>query len=363
MYAAPVAETAPLAEEVAQRPSRDHGDPDEVLAARCPGCGHTYEVEAGNEHEGFAAGTSWADIPDDWCCPDCGVRDKRDFVPVDRLTAVRGVSAVVPMIGGVTASPQPRTMNERVVAAAAELTCEVGWSGVTMAKLADRVGVSRQTVYNEMGSKPALAEAMVLRELATFLAAVDRAFDRHPDDLVEAIRAAVTDVLVEAERNALLQAVVSSAYGAETDLLPLLTTESDALVHTAHAGRGRPGRDVRRRRRRRSPRRRDRHGRANRPLARDPPLGQPGDTAEGIAWLADRALGATDRPNLSLLAVATARQCQFRRVSGDPTAFTRARPRPGRPGTGRARPARRRCARCVGGLGDEVVEERVEPAA
>ncbi|MFB9315354.1 fatty acid desaturase [Nocardioides plantarum] len=52
----------------------------EVLAARCPGCGYTYEVETGNELEGFAAGTAWKDIPDDWCCPDCGVRDKVDFV-------------------------------------------------------------------------------------------------------------------------------------------------------------------------------------------------------------------------------------------------------------------------------------------
>jgi alkane 1-monooxygenase len=56
----------------------------EVLAARCPGCGYTYSVDAGDEHEGFAAGTAWADIPDDWCCPDCGVREKVDFVPVDR---------------------------------------------------------------------------------------------------------------------------------------------------------------------------------------------------------------------------------------------------------------------------------------
>ncbi|WP_370250293.1 fatty acid desaturase [Nocardioides sp.] len=55
----------------------------EVLAARCPGCSYTYEVEVGNELEGFAAGTAWADIPDDWTCPDCGVRDKVDFVPVD----------------------------------------------------------------------------------------------------------------------------------------------------------------------------------------------------------------------------------------------------------------------------------------
>ncbi|ROR92972.1 fatty acid desaturase [Nocardioides aurantiacus] len=61
---------------------------DEVLAAQCPGCGYTYEVERGDEHEGFAAGTAWADVPDSWCCPDCGVREKVDFVPVDagRLT-------------------------------------------------------------------------------------------------------------------------------------------------------------------------------------------------------------------------------------------------------------------------------------
>jgi alkane 1-monooxygenase len=55
---------------------------DEVMGARCPGCGYTYEVEAGDEHEGFAAGTAWAEIPESWCCPDCGVREKVDFVPL-----------------------------------------------------------------------------------------------------------------------------------------------------------------------------------------------------------------------------------------------------------------------------------------
>jgi AcrR family transcriptional regulator len=125
-------------------------------------------------------------------------------------------------------------MHERVVAAAAELTLDVGWAGVTMGKLADRVGVSRQTVYNEVGSKPQLAEEMVLAELAKFLAVVDAAFDRSPDDLVEAIRAAARGVLELAGGNALLQAVVSASYGAETELLPLLTTHSDALVLTAN---------------------------------------------------------------------------------------------------------------------------------
>jgi AcrR family transcriptional regulator len=121
-----------------------------------------------------------------------------------------------------------------VVAAAAELTLEVGWAGVTMGKLADRAGVSRQTVYNEVGSKPQLAEEMVLAELAKFLAIVDRAFDGQPDNLVEAIRSAARGVLELARTNALLQAVVSASYGVETELLPLLTTRNDALVLTAN---------------------------------------------------------------------------------------------------------------------------------
>ena len=61
--------------------------PDEVLAMRCPGCGYTYEVAAGNELEGFAAGTAWKDIPRDWCCPDCGVREAADFVPAETVEA------------------------------------------------------------------------------------------------------------------------------------------------------------------------------------------------------------------------------------------------------------------------------------
>ncbi|MFW6868694.1 fatty acid desaturase [Nocardioides sp. CPCC 206347] len=76
-YPAPVAVVDEVLEDVTA-----HTFTDEVLAAKCPGCSYTYEVEIGNELEGFAAGTAWKDIPDDWCCPDCGVREKVDFVPV-----------------------------------------------------------------------------------------------------------------------------------------------------------------------------------------------------------------------------------------------------------------------------------------
>jgi alkane 1-monooxygenase len=63
------------------------GEADEALTWRCPGCGYTYDVVAGEEREGFAAGTAWSEIPDTWCCPDCGVRDKVDFVAVQSAVA------------------------------------------------------------------------------------------------------------------------------------------------------------------------------------------------------------------------------------------------------------------------------------
>ena len=125
------------------------------------------------------------------------------------------------------------TMRERIVEAAVALTTEVGWARVTMATIADRVGVSRQTVYNEVGTKPGLAEAMILHELDRFLGVVSEAFDRHPADLVAAIREASRDVLVLAQDNLLLHAVVSATHGADTELLPLLTTHAESLLAAA----------------------------------------------------------------------------------------------------------------------------------
>jgi rubredoxin len=49
---------------------------------RCPVCDYEYDETTGAPREGFPAGTPWAEVPDDWCCPDCGVREKVDFEPV-----------------------------------------------------------------------------------------------------------------------------------------------------------------------------------------------------------------------------------------------------------------------------------------
>ncbi|MCF6281842.1 MAG: rubredoxin [Candidatus Polarisedimenticolaceae bacterium] len=40
---------------------------------RCVVCGFTYDESEGLPEDGIAPGTLWADLPDDWECPDCGV--------------------------------------------------------------------------------------------------------------------------------------------------------------------------------------------------------------------------------------------------------------------------------------------------
>ena len=132
-------------------------------------------------------------------------------------------------------TPTGSTLRQRLVDAAVVLTTERGWANVTMARLAEAVGVSRQTVYNEIGTKPRLAEAMILGELERFLGVVNVAFDAHPTDLVAAIEAASRSVLEASHDNPLLHAVVSATHGADTELLPLLTTHSQSLLATAKA--------------------------------------------------------------------------------------------------------------------------------
>jgi rubredoxin len=53
---------------------------DSIMKYVCDVCGYVYDPELGDPDGGIAPGTAFADIPDDWCCPECGV-GKDDFSP------------------------------------------------------------------------------------------------------------------------------------------------------------------------------------------------------------------------------------------------------------------------------------------
>jgi len=38
----------------------------------CTICGYVYDPALGDPGNGIAPGTAFADLPEDWTCPDCG---------------------------------------------------------------------------------------------------------------------------------------------------------------------------------------------------------------------------------------------------------------------------------------------------
>ncbi len=55
---------------------------DRMQAYVCTVCGYIYDPALGDPENGVPAGTPFAEIPEDWTCPVCGV-GKEMFTPAD----------------------------------------------------------------------------------------------------------------------------------------------------------------------------------------------------------------------------------------------------------------------------------------
>jgi AcrR family transcriptional regulator len=140
-------------------------------------------------------------------------------------------------LGAVPTSP-PRSFGDRTrslireeaLARAAELLVAGGWRGLRLQDVADGIGVSRQTLYNEFTSKQGLAAALVLRRTGEFLEGLESALEGE-DDLHAAWVAAVRMTFAAVGEDPLLRVLLTGQGG--DDLLPLLTTESRPIVQAA----------------------------------------------------------------------------------------------------------------------------------
>ncbi|MFF3685194.1 TetR/AcrR family transcriptional regulator [Streptomyces sp. NPDC002187] len=89
---------------------------------------------------------------------------------------------------------------------------DLPWSGVRMVDVASAAGLSRQTLYNEFGSKDGLARALVRREADRYLHGVERVLAQpaEPEDrLVSVARWTVG----EARDRPLLRALITGCWG------------------------------------------------------------------------------------------------------------------------------------------------------
>ncbi|MGW2020685.1 TetR/AcrR family transcriptional regulator [Streptomyces decoyicus] len=97
------------------------------------------------------------------------------------------------------------------------------WAAVRMVDVAAAAGVSRQTLYNEFGSKEGLARALVRRETESYLAGVARALSRGASaagtrgDAAGRVVAAAAWTLRTARANPLVRAALTGCWG---DRLP-----------------------------------------------------------------------------------------------------------------------------------------------
>lgn len=107
------------------------------------------------------------------------------------------------------------------------------WSEITMSEIARAAGVSRQTVYNEFGSRAVFAQALVLREAGRFIDAVQSTIAANAEDPRVALQATFELFLTVTAENPLVSAIVSGE-GAD-ELIALFTTRGETLVEMASA--------------------------------------------------------------------------------------------------------------------------------
>ncbi len=103
------------------------------------------------------------------------------------------------------------------------------WAAVRMVDVAAAAGVSRQTLYNEFGSKEGFARALVRREADGYLIGVDRALTT-PADPRERLTAAAEWTVSAARDNALVKAMLTGCWSERLPSPTLSAVPSSSAV-------------------------------------------------------------------------------------------------------------------------------------
>ncbi|MFD3591882.1 TetR family transcriptional regulator [Nocardia sp. NPDC058640] len=112
-----------------------------------------------------------------------------------------------------------------------ELLTERDWSKVTLGDVATRAGVSRQTLYNEFGSRAGLSQAYALRLADDLVDHVREALDANVGDARAAIRVGMTGFFLSAAGDPLVRSLLSGEM--KPDLLRLITLDAAPLLEHA----------------------------------------------------------------------------------------------------------------------------------
>jgi AcrR family transcriptional regulator len=124
-------------------------------------------------------------------------------------------------------------LRDSVLDAMRDLLGSRDWSAITLSDVARAAGISRQTIYNEFGSRQGLAQGYALRLADHLVDTIHVALDAHVGDIYEAFLQGFRDFFAESAQDPLVISLLTGV--AKPDLLQIITTDSAPIITRASA--------------------------------------------------------------------------------------------------------------------------------
>ena len=102
------------------------------------------------------------------------------------------------------------------------------WSAITLADVARAAGISRQTIYNEFGSRQGLAQGYALRLADRLVDVIDAEIEQNVGDIHSTFVQAFRAFFAESASDPLVISLLTGAV--KPDLLQLLTVDSAPII-------------------------------------------------------------------------------------------------------------------------------------
>lgn len=119
-------------------------------------------------------------------------------------------------------------LRDSVLEAMRELLTSRDWSSITLADVAAAAGVSRQTIYNEFGSRQGLAQGYAIRLADRLVDAVEGAIYGNVGDVHAAFLEGFRSFFTESAADPLVISLLTGV--AKPDLLQIITTDSGPII-------------------------------------------------------------------------------------------------------------------------------------
>ncbi|WP_036468414.1 TetR family transcriptional regulator AlkX [Mycobacterium genavense] len=122
-------------------------------------------------------------------------------------------------------------LRDSVLDAMRDLLLTRDWSAITLSDVARAAGISRQTIYNEFGSRQGLAQGYALRLADRLVDSVHTALDANVGNMFEAFLQGFRAFFAESASDPLVISLLSGV--AKPDLLQIITTDSAPIITRA----------------------------------------------------------------------------------------------------------------------------------